>query len=68
MISEDQKQECLEAAPLADLSRHPDSMGDHEDSHDGCEADAIQAFLWKASPNLLGKYHSYQERLGYPLA
>ena len=68
MISEDQKQECLEAASWADLNRHPETADWHENSHDSCETDAIQVFLSKASPDLLAKYHSYQQRLGYPLA
>ena len=68
MISKDQKQECLEAASWADLRRHPETFDYHSNQDDGCEAEAVQLFLSKASPDLVAKYHSYQQRLGYPLS
>ena len=64
MISEDDRQQCLEASKWADLNRYPDGVDDHKNDPE-CEARALQAFTSVLPADLLAQYRSFQERLGY---
>ena len=65
MISEDDRQQCLEAATWADLHRHPDSDEGHKNDAE-CETKALQQFTSVVPADLLAQYRDFQERLGYP--
>ncbi|CAE7362424.1 phr [Symbiodinium natans] len=65
LISQEEYNSALEASRHVDLHRFPDFWGHTSDA--ACVAEAKQAAL--AMPgDLLAPFHSFQQRLGYPLA
>ncbi|CAE6910185.1 unnamed protein product [Symbiodinium natans] len=63
LISPAQRSQVLNATQSADLHRHPGANGDHGNDK-ACE-DEVRKYVPSLPPELLSRYRSFQERLGY---
>ena len=63
LITPAQRSQVLNATKSEDLHRHPDKEGDHSNDKE-CE-DEVRKYVPLLPPELLSRYRSFQQRLGY---